>query len=64
MIPQALAQQRASDASVDHDNPLEEVYEDQLLCADLIVLNKTDLLERRMSASASPPRSRRPCRAR
>ena len=43
--PEQLAQQRASDEAVDHDNPLEEVYEDQLLCADLIVLNKTDLLE-------------------
>jgi cobalamin biosynthesis protein CobW len=42
--PEALARQRADDASVDHDNPLEEVYEDQLLCADLIVLNKTDLM--------------------
>jgi len=42
--PAALAEQRSEDASVDHDNPLEEVYEDQLLCADLIVLNKTDLL--------------------
>ncbi len=29
---------------MDHENPLEEVYEDQLLCADLVVLNKTDLL--------------------
>jgi len=34
----------AQDASLDHDNPLEEVYEDQLLCADLIVLNKADLM--------------------
>lgn len=42
--PQALANQRSGDASIDHDNPLEEVYEDQLLCADLIILNKTDLL--------------------
>jgi len=42
--PDALAAQRAEDASVDHDNPLEEVFEDQLLCADLIVLNKTDLM--------------------
>ena len=39
-----LAAQRAGDAALDHDNPLEEVYEDQLLCADLILLNKTDLL--------------------
>jgi cobalamin biosynthesis protein CobW len=42
--PAALARQRAEDSSLDHDNPLEEVYEDQLLCADLIVLNKTDLM--------------------
>ena len=44
--PEALARQRAEDSSLDHDNPLEEVYEDQLLCADLIVLNKTDLMKR------------------
>jgi cobalamin biosynthesis protein CobW len=25
-----------------HDNPLAEVYEDQLLCADMIILNKSD----------------------
>ena len=42
--PVKLAAQRAADPSVDHENPLEEVYEDQLLCADLVVLNKTDLL--------------------
>lgn len=42
--PEALARQRAQDPSLDHDNPLEEVYEDQLLCADLVVLNKTDLM--------------------
>ena len=43
--PAALAAQRADDASVDHDNPLEEVFEDQLLCADLVVMNKADLLD-------------------
>ena len=43
--PAKLAAQRAADGAVDHDNPLEEVYEDQLLCADLIVLNKSDLLD-------------------
>ncbi|PPC88243.1 MAG: cobalamin biosynthesis protein CobW [Hyphomicrobium sp.] len=42
--PVKLAAQRAADPSVDHENPLEEVYEDQLLCADLVVLNKTDLM--------------------
>jgi len=43
--PQKVAAQRAADPSVEHDNPLEEVFEDQLLCADLIVLNKTDLVD-------------------
>ena len=43
--PDALANQRAADSSVDHDNPLEEVFEDQILCADLVVLNKSDLLD-------------------
>jgi cobalamin biosynthesis protein CobW len=42
--PEAIARQRLADPSLDHDNPLEEVYEDQLLCADMIVLNKTDLI--------------------
>ena len=44
--PEAVARQRAADASVEHDNPLAEVYEDQLQAADLIVLNKADLLDR------------------
>ncbi len=43
--PDALEAQRSADASVDHENPLEEVFEDQLLCADLILLNKTDQME-------------------
>jgi cobalamin biosynthesis protein CobW len=42
--PAKLAAQRAADNAVEHDNPLEEVYEDQLLCADLVVLNKTDAM--------------------
>ena len=42
--PERVAAQRAADPSLDHDNPLEEVYEDQLLCADLVVLNKADLV--------------------
>lgn len=29
----------------DHESPLEELFEDQLLCADLVVLNKIDLLD-------------------
>jgi cobalamin biosynthesis protein CobW len=42
--PEAVARQRAGDSSLDHDNPLEEVFEDQLLCADLVILNKADLI--------------------
>jgi cobalamin biosynthesis protein CobW len=42
--PDAVARQRAADPAVDHDNPLEEVFTDQLACADLVVLNKTDLV--------------------
>ncbi len=42
--PARIAEQRAADPSLDHDNPLEEVYEDQLLCADLVLLNKADLV--------------------
>lgn len=36
---------RAADESLDHESPIEELFEDQLTCADLIVLNKTDLLD-------------------
>ncbi|MFN3719201.1 MAG: cobalamin biosynthesis protein CobW [Rhizobium rhizophilum] len=41
----AVAAQRAEDDSLDHESPIEELFEDQLTCADLIVLNKTDLLD-------------------
>ena len=43
--PEAVARQRAEDASVEHDNPLAEVFEDQLTCADMVVLNKADLMD-------------------
>jgi cobalamin biosynthesis protein CobW len=43
--PQAVAAQRADDDALDHDNPLSEVFLDQLQCADLVVLNKTDMLD-------------------
>ncbi|MCB9958105.1 MAG: cobalamin biosynthesis protein CobW [Rhodospirillaceae bacterium] len=42
--PDLVEQQRTEDAAVDHDNPLAEVFEDQLNAADLVILNKTDLL--------------------
>ena len=43
--PVKLARQREVDPSIVHDNPLEEVFQDQVLCADLIVLNKSDLID-------------------
>ena len=41
----ALSRQRQADTALDHDNPIEEVFEDQIACADLVVLNKRDLLD-------------------
>jgi cobalamin biosynthesis protein CobW len=41
----ALARQRGADAALDHDDPIEEVFADQIACADLVVLNKRDLLD-------------------
>ncbi len=43
--PAALAAQRAADPALDHDNPLAEVFEDQINAADLVLLNKADLLD-------------------
>jgi cobalamin biosynthesis protein CobW len=42
---EALGRQRNFDPALDHDAPIEEVFEDQIACADLIVLNKRDLLD-------------------
>lgn len=42
---EALASQRQADESLDHDDPIEEVFEDQIACADLIVLSKSDLID-------------------
>jgi cobalamin biosynthesis protein CobW len=41
--PAAVAAQRAADPGVDHETPLSEVFEDQLACADLVLLTKADL---------------------
>jgi cobalamin biosynthesis protein CobW len=42
---EALAQQRAADGALEHDDPIEEVFGDQIACADLVILNKRDLLD-------------------
>jgi cobalamin biosynthesis protein CobW len=40
--PDAVAQRRAADESLDHESPLAELFEDQINSADLIILNKND----------------------
>ncbi len=40
----AVDAQRAQDENLDHETPLSELFEDQVTCADMIVINKTDLL--------------------
>jgi len=35
--------QRAADDSLDHETPLSEVFADQIACADIVLLTKTDL---------------------
>ncbi len=47
---EAIAAQRAADAAPDHDDPIEEVFADQLACADLVVLSKSDLVADNASA--------------
>ncbi|MCK0096151.1 cobalamin biosynthesis protein CobW [Yoonia sp. F2084L] len=41
----AVDAQRAQDENLDHETPLSELFEDQVACADMIVVNKIDLLE-------------------
>ena len=41
----ALDAQRKADDSLDHDDPVEEVFEDQVACADLVILSKSDLID-------------------
>lgn len=39
----AVERQRLADESLDHDTPLGEVFEDQISCADVVLLTKADL---------------------
>lgn len=40
----AVDAQRSADASLDHETPLSELFDDQIACADMVVINKTDLM--------------------
>lgn len=39
----AVDAQRAADDNLDHETPLSEVFEDQIACADIVLLTKADL---------------------
>jgi cobalamin biosynthesis protein CobW len=45
--PDLIQKQREADPSLDHENPLEEVFGDQLACADMIIVSKSDLLDKK-----------------
>jgi cobalamin biosynthesis protein CobW len=59
---EALAAQRAADDNLEHENPIEELFEDQLNAADLVIVNKQDLLtaSERNEVSASLSKMLRP----
>ena len=42
--PDLVQAQREADDALDHESPLEELFEEQLAAADMVVLNKADLL--------------------
>ncbi|WP_018698246.1 cobalamin biosynthesis protein CobW [Amorphus coralli] len=41
----AVEARRKADPALDHESPIEELFEDQLTCADVVVLTKTDLVD-------------------
>lgn len=41
----ALNAQRQADPSLEHETPIEELFEDQLACADLVLLTKVDRVD-------------------
>jgi len=43
--PAAVDAQRKADPNLDHESPLHELFEDQLSSADLVIVNKTDLMD-------------------
>jgi cobalamin biosynthesis protein CobW len=60
--PVAIEAQRTADKNLDHETPLSEVFEDQIACADIVLLTKADLAGRqgleaaRAAISAELPR--------
>ena len=50
---EAVEKQRQADENLDHESPLAELFDDQLACADLVVVNKSDLLGQKASGEFS-----------
>lgn len=48
----AVDAQRQADEGLDHETPLSEVFEDQISCADIVLLTKTDLVDEEGLAKA------------
>lgn len=59
----AVDEQRKADESLDHETPLSEVFEDQISCADIVLMSKADLagddglIKAREVIEAESPRS-------
>jgi cobalamin biosynthesis protein CobW len=49
--PAAVDEQRRADENLDHESPLHELFEDQLSAADLVILSKTDLVDKQQRAA-------------
>ncbi len=50
--PVAVAAQAAADPNLEHETPLSEVFEDQIACADIVLMTKTDLCSPEQLAQA------------
>lgn len=50
-FPEQVEAQRKQDPNLDHESPLHELFADQLASADLVILNKADLLDAAALAS-------------
>lgn len=51
--PDAVERQRLADEGLNHDPSLRELFDDQLSAADLVVLNKTDLIDPQTQAAVT-----------
>ena len=49
--PETVEEERKADPNLEHETPTrQELFEDQLACADLVILNKTDLVDAQQQA--------------